>query len=273
MKSEENLNKPIKLGSIVLPEFNNQKILAKYCVNLQFYTDFEHYETQLIGSCSLLECEGRKWAIATLHQIRNAPGLLSEFTNEEIKRVASKICIISPQKTEVALNGEACHFFKDLDNTIEYDSFDLIAFDLTSQADKHPEISSYFFRLDNESIVLTQDKVDHYLLFGCPYSHQQDDRCDEESRHLKMSVQCVAGTPEETPTDDVLGRANAEHFSALNPDGMSGGPCFALCENGSDDLLVKFAGVINRAGNGAFNFINANYVRAFIGKTTERSQS
>lgn len=269
MKIIKNLCIPIKLGNIIIPETYVQKFLFKYCVNLHYYTDFQYYETQLIGSCSLLEYSGRKWAIATLHQIRNAPGLLSAFTSEEIKRVASRICIIPPQKTDVALNGEACHFFEDLGKTKEYDSFDLIAFDLTTQADEHPEISSYFFRLDREAIVTTQDQVDHYLLFGCPYSNQQDDRCNEEFRRLRMSVQCVAGTPENTLTSDALGRATAKHFSVLNPDGMSGGPCFAICENGSGDLTIKFSGVINRAGNGTFHFINAVYVLAFIEKTTK----
>ncbi len=49
----------------------------------------------------------------------------------------------------------------------------------------------------------------------------------------------------------------------FDPNGLSGGPVFAAVQHGLE-VVLKFAGIINRSGNGLIHFIKAKAVQNLL---------
>jgi hypothetical protein len=69
--------------------------------------------------------------------------------------------------------------------------------------------------------------------------------------------------PVATASVSPLGKCKLASPAKFDMDGLSGGPVFASIATGGD-MVVKLAGIINRAGNGTIHFIKAKVVRNLL---------
>lgn len=95
------------------------------------------------------------------------------------------------------------------------------------------------------------------MAYGCPFEDQKYNIVDDN--RVGMVIRSMICEPIGQPSDQSLGRCKLKSPMDFNPNGLSGGPVFATVVQNSD-IVLKFAGIINRSGNGYIHFIKGQAV-------------
>ena len=140
---------------------------------------------------------------------------------------------------------------------MESDAEDLCAFDFSTQVSENPVLAQRFFQINSDDILNDEDDIIAYLAYGCPFADQKYNIVDEN--HLGILIRSMTCEAFDQPTDSSLGCCRLLSPMDFDPNGLSGGPVFATVIQGSE-IILKFAGVINRSGNGLIYFIKAKSV-------------
>jgi hypothetical protein len=219
----------IRVHDLFVPANALQTRLNKFAQNLVRYTYIEDYEVQLIGSATGLNYRGAKFLVCTAHQLKEVLG--------------QDVGIIVPVKNE-----------------------DLCAFDFTPQTVANEHLVDRFFRLNSHTVLNDHDEVVAYLAYGFPFSDQKYSIVDEN--HLGSVVRSMTCEPQSQPSDLALGLCKLISPMDFDPNGLSGGPVFATVQQNTD-VVLKFAGIINRSGNGLIHFIKAKAVQNLLDMSTD----
>lgn len=223
-----------------------QSRLCKFGQNLVQFTHVAEYEVQLIGSATGLDYRGTKYLVCTAHQLKN--------TREQ------DVGVILPTKNHF-VSSTGYTRFAPIVGPKEGDATDLCVFDFTLPTVANSELGQCFFRLGSNNILNEKDDVVAYLAYGCPFADQKYNIVDEN--HLGTVIRSMTCEPKDQPSDPALGLCKLMSPMDFDPNGMSGGPVFATVLQGLS-MVLKFAGIINRSGNGLIYFIRASAVQNLL---------
>jgi hypothetical protein len=213
---------------------------------LVHYTGDDTYQLHLIGSATGFEYKGEKLLICTEHQLKQALG--------------ENVGIIVPEK-QVFVSSAGYRQVKYNPALHEGDAFDLRVFDFDEQSRVHPELGRRFFKFSSEQILRDDDRVVGYLAYGCPFSDQNYDVY--ENNRLDTVIRPMLCREHQSLSDDALGACKTRIPMDFDPNGLSGGPVFALVLR-NQEFILKFAGIINRASNSIIHFIKARNVQRLL---------
>ncbi|MHB0952520.1 MAG: hypothetical protein ACYC10_11380 [Allorhizobium sp.] len=232
----------IRVHDVLIPAKSLQSRLHVFGQNLVRFTHDDAYQVQLIGSATGLNYRGNKFLICTAHQVRDVPG-------EDVG-----ILYLEGQSY---INSAGYTRFHASDQPAESDRQDLCVFDFTAQTAANINLAQRFFRLGSDDILNDEDNVLGYLAYGCPFGDQTYDVF--ENNRLDTVIRSMTCEPGKQPADTAIGACKLMSSMDFDPNGLSGGPVFATVFRGTE-IILKFAGVINRAGGGLIHFIKAGAV-------------
>ena len=132
------------------------------------------------------------------------------------------------------------------DDSLQNDKYDLYAFDFTPQTKDNQELAQRFFRLNSCHFLSDKDNVVIYFAYGCPFADQEYNIVDEN--HVGAVMRSMTCKPQPQYSDEDLGLCRTISAMNFDPNGLSGGPVFAIVRQRSE-VVLKFAGIINRSGN------------------------
>jgi hypothetical protein len=184
--------------------------------------------------------------VCTLHQIKEI----------DLKKSG----IILPYKGSY-LSEAGYYYLSNSDQVTSDDNYDLIAYDFTDQADKISGLRGRFFQLGADGVLEQKEDIVAYLAYGYPSADQRYEVDDEN--HIGLVSRSMTCNPVETHSASPLGECRLASQEGFDMDGLSGGPVFASIASGGD-MVIKFAGIINRAGNRTIHFIKAKVVRNLL---------
>lgn len=242
----------VKVHDLFVPASALQSRLHRFGQNLVLFTHVEDYEVQLIGSATGLYYRGTKFLVCTAHQVNDVSG--------------QDVGIIVPVKNNY-ISSAGYTRFRAPGSPRESDAEDLCAFDFTPQTTENPELAQRFFRLGSDDFLNDEDDVVAYLAYGCPFADQKYNIVDEN--HVGTVIRSMTCEPQGQPSDPALGLCRLLSPMDFDPNGLSGGPVFATVLQGIE-VVLKFAGIINRSGNGLVHFIKAKAVRNLLDLSVEQ---
>jgi hypothetical protein len=236
----------VRVHGVFVPADALQPRLHKFGQNLVLFTHIEDYEIQLIGSATGLDYRASKLLVCTAHQVKNV-------SEEDVGIIVptKNYYISSAGYTQFGATG-APH---------ESDAQDLCAFDFTSQATANPVLAQRFFQVGSDGFLNDEDDVIAYLAYGCPFADQKYNIVDDN--HMGAVIRSMTCEPQSQPSDPALGLCRLLSSMDFDPDGLSGGPVFGTVLQGPG-FVLKFAGIINRSGNGLVHFIKAKAVQNLL---------
>ena len=236
----------VRVHDVFVPASGLQSRLRMFGQSLVRYTDFEGYEIQLIGSSTGLDYRGTKFLVCTAHQVKDVSG--------------QDVGIVLPEKSHF-ISSAGYTRFRDTDATRKSDAGDLCAFEFTPQVTEKQELAQHFFQLGSSDFLNDEDDVFTYLAYGFPFSDQKYNVAD--GNHLGMVIRCMTCEPKSQRLDPALSVCRSLSPMDFDPNGLSGGPVFAVVLR-VPELALKFAGIINRAGNGLIHFVKAMAVQNLL---------
>jgi hypothetical protein len=236
----------VKVHGLFVRANELQSRLHKFAHILAEFTNVEGYEVRLIGSATGLDYYGNKLLVCTAHQLNDVSG-------QDVG------IVIAEQDQYVSSAGYTR--FRASDSPRESDAEDLCAFDFTPQTNDNPRIAQRFFRLGSRDFLNDEDNVIAYLAYGCPFADQKYNLVDE--KHLGIMIRSMTCEPQGNHSDPALGLCRLLSLMDFDPNGLSGGPVFATVLEGPE-IVLRFAGIINRSSNGLVHFIKANVMRNLL---------
>ncbi|MDO8289943.1 MAG: hypothetical protein Q7T44_12060 [Parvibaculum sp.] len=239
----------VKVHDLFVPASALQSRLNKFGQNLVVFTNVDGYEVQLIGSATGLHYRGTNFLVCTAHQVKDSS--------------AQDVGIVVPERSSY-LSSAGFTRFRATDIVPPGDAEDLYVFDFTPQATSNRELVERFFRLNSNDFLRDKDDVVAYLAYGCPFVDQKYNIVDEN--HVGLVIRSMTCEPQAQPADLDLGLCRLLSPMDFDPNGLSGGPVFATVLQ-DHEVVLKFAGVINRSGNGLIYFIKAKAVQKLLDLT------
>jgi hypothetical protein len=234
-----------KVNGILVPAASLQSCLHRFSSNLAVWTEDPKYNIQIPGSVTWMKYRGFNYVLCTKHQIE---GLSFE-----------KAGILLPSRGSYVSSAGYFHLSSSKQSNND-DNYDLIAFDFTDQAKKIADLNGRFFQLGADNVLGEKEDIVAHLAYGCPSADQQ---YQVDEGHVDLVSRSMTCDPVETPAASPCGECRLVSPEKFDMDGLSGGPVFASVASGGD-VVVKLAGVINRAGNGTIHFIKAKVVRNLL---------
>lgn len=237
----------VEVNGLFVRSTEIQSRLVKFGRNLVRYTHLTDYELQLIGSAAALRYRGQNFVVSTAHQLRNVDERdVGVVIAGENKYVSSAGFVRLEEKSTVR----------------DDDGSDLVAFHFTEQVKVGTVPASHFFNLSADNVLGENSDVVAFLGFGCPFCDQKYHVAD--ANHLGTAVRAITLEPDKDPADRTLGACRLIGEMDFDPNGLSGGPMFAVVMENAK-LILKFAGIINRAGGGKVHFIKARMLLRLLG--------
>jgi len=243
----------VKVHGLFVPAAGLQSRLNKFGQNLVVFTHVDGYEVQLIGSATGLHYRGANFLVCTSHQVK-------DFTAQDIG-------IVVPEKSRYISSAGFTRFCTG-DTLLHGDAEDLCAFDYTPQATSNQELVERFFRLHPDDFMCDEDNVVAYLAYGYPFADQKYNVVDEN--HVGLVIRSMTCEPQNQPADPALALCRLLSPMNFDPNGLSGGPVFATVLQ-DHEVVLRFAGIINRAGNGFIYFIKAKAVQKLLDLSFDQS--
>ncbi|MFN3970900.1 MAG: hypothetical protein ACK4L4_05925 [Gemmobacter sp.] len=236
----------IKVHGLFVPANALHSRLHRFCHNLARYTHISEFQIQLIGSATALQYKGNFFLVSTLHQLRNLP--LNDVG-----------ILVRDRRSLITSSGYTRWDIPSI--AVDSDATDLCAFNFSEQVDSLPSLKQGFFHFSEETIQSDEHEVTAYLAYGCPFEDQRYEIPDEN--HLGTVTRSITCEPLPDPSDDAIRRCKTMSEMNFDPNGLSGGPAFAINLQNLE-FQLRFAGVINRAGNGIIHFIKASEVQRLL---------
>lgn len=238
---EDRIVSSVKVGRVLVSIADLPSYLNKFVRNLANYDDtILGNELQLIGSTTGVACFGKKFFVATKHQLKSVSP-----KNVSILVPGTEVCMTTAGFSEVT------------SRTSDDDVYDLCAFDFSPQERDTSHLNGGFFDLFSETVWTPEEDVLDFVAAGHAFEDQVFDIVDNRQVHCVIrSVDC--GRLEQ-PNDPCLGRVHPLEEMNFDPNGFSGGAVFAIClANGQ--AIAKLAGIMHRANSSIIHFIKADHV-------------
>lgn len=233
----------VRVNGLIVPGRSIESTLARHAFSLVVNNDHEIYKISLVGSATPVLFKGRHILLCTNHQLEGVdPQQVSMLMDDGSLVVTS--------------NGFRSYAVSD-----ETDAYDIAAFDFSDAVAAHPELKRRFFRFDHVPPDALNVNILAVLVAGYPTDDQKYDL--EELNHIGLARRHVVCAPHEQPTDAAVLTLRAHTPLTKDPDGMSGGPAFAIqLVDGQPSAYL--AGMVVRGGLEYFHIIKSGFVMAFL---------
>lgn len=247
------LETSVMVGSLLVPANALFPILAKRCVGLSLYTGVPDFAVSLRGSGTPIILNGSLLVVCTRHQVYADTGVSDEYR---------RIGLMDPESgnllTSQAFAGDHSHPFNS-----PTDAFQLCAFDFTDPLiARSPALRQHFFDLSQTPIWDGEEEPLLILSYGLPFADQGFDIYEKRAIHQVIREVTLRNLSQ--TSDPHLLRAEPYFNLPLDPNGMSGGPVFVVCES-SGQLRLYIVGIICRGGARCLHFIGPDALRLFLG--------
>lgn len=255
----------IGLNDRVVSEKEILYILKNYCHHVPFVPfdyernelpqDHEVYEKRdLHGSMTGVLYRGRYITVCTNRQI----------SDEEVGNRMNDVVFMSSGTagidfhTAVKFMGVA---------TAEEEKDNVCVFDFTPHAIANPDaFNDSFYPLNEDNCVTASDKVGVYVAFGYPDEEQEYVSKSGNRTELRSTIRSVGGMFNEEHRDPVEGEMEDISKLDFDPNGMQGGPVFAVVVE-DEALVLKFAGIVSKVDShvdGKITFIRFGTIKEFL---------
>jgi hypothetical protein len=232
----------VRVHGLLVPANSLQSRLHLFCQNLVRHTGIEAFPVQLKGSATGLNYKGSKFLVCTAHQLRDV--------------CEKEIGVLFLDESIYISSAGYTRFNASVQQTGS-DAVDLCLFDFSEQTEEKTALGRRFFTLRSSDVLKDTDEVLGYHAYGCPFDDQTYDILD--NNHVGTVIRSMTCDPEKAPCDSALGLCRLVGAMDFDPNGLSGGPVFATTLYG-EEIVLKFAGIINRAGGAVIHFIKAKEV-------------
>jgi hypothetical protein len=181
-------------------------------------------------------------------------------THHQVGELQRDIALWIPGTTDFA-TSEAFGRNHSMSGEHVTDEEDICGFGFASPVREFPEIAARFFHVNAENVLLNGNNILYMYCYGYPFSDQHFDVY--EGNIIELRDRAIMLESPSPSADPCLWTARSITTFDFNPNGMSGGPVFAICSE-VDGARVRFAGTICRAGNGFVHFIRSEAIMRFL---------
>lgn len=230
---------------------NLQNFLGHYSFNLFVWTHDETFKVRLLGSATPLLYRGHWFVLCTGHQIKDVcPEDISMLTED------GELAVTSSGYTAPKIGPEGT----------QHDLEDIVIFNFTGACEDHPTLKSRFFKLDKFPPDCTSDAVMAVLNYGYPSADQLYEIPDKN--HIGSRRRATTLKVHQQPLDETLLHLKPMKELTFDPDGLSGGPNFAIQKPGGD-FCAYFAGITVRAGINDLYMVKSGFIKGLLDKTID----
>lgn len=257
---EGKISTSVRIGSVFLPIVEAQSYLAKHVKPVVVHSGVDTYPFFLRGSGSCLKFCDSQLMIATSHQ------LYCSFSKAEInpKDVGILISQRGTARGSTLVTSGGFSRYQVHTRAIDSHAKEICSFDFSSPALQVPELDDMFYAVGNDLRFDEFEKALGFLGYGYRYNDQGFP--DSELDAVKFRVRMYTMEFEKRTSDDSLVVLRAVSEGAIDHNGISGGPVFAIVDSGGF-LSIKFAGIVCLASNRIFHVLRsasiANALRLF----------
>lgn len=245
-----------RFGGVYLPPNDLQRAAAQFCERPAYIANGDGRSISFSGSSSMLKYNGRFLCVCTKHQLRDVP--------------IDSICLRTAIDSKfISANGYV--FANPLNALPELHRHDLCFFDFSKAVESGDIPASRFYSLDAEdSTIRESDGISLVVLSGFPYKDDKIDYTLDEHSDAEFRLDSIHGKKRILICKLKSSQSDAETFvldrvgdRVADPDGMSGGPAFAL-QSEYGGFSLRFSGIIISGGNEIMRVLRAKYVMSFI---------
>lgn len=239
----ESLKLSASVNGLYITAPNLMSFLGEYSVNLAIWNHDETYKVSLVGSASPVRYRKNYLLICTNHQIGDAD-------LEDISILTSDGEFAVTSSGYSALNSRSKYWESDLR--------DIVIFNFNDACEKHTALQKKFFRID----YLPPDGPNEAVVAVLNYGYPSQDQLYElhDKNHIGSRRRATTLKVHRQPPDETLLHLKPRSKIPFNPDGLSGGPNFALHRT-NEGFVVSFAGVTVRAGHDDLYLVKIGYIK------------
>jgi len=185
-------------------------VLARHALSLIINNeDDETFKVSMPGSATAIRYRGHDLMLITQHQLKGVDESQVAMLTDDGSRI-----ITSSGRRGYNRNPES-------------DACDVVAFNFTEPVAAFPELKRRFFNLTEIPENFRSDITLAMLLVGFPAASQDYDLYENNRLGFRrLHVPCLPHA--EQPSDNAILRVKPTQALEVSPDGMSGGPAFAI---------------------------------------------
>ena len=235
----------VSLNGVVVPGRSIGSVLARHALSLVIHNESdETFKVSLPGSATAIHYRGHDLMLFTQHQVKGVDESHVAMLTDDGSRI-----ITSSGRRGYNSNPKS-------------DINEVVAFNFTEPVAAVPELKPRFFNLTEIPPNFRSDITLAMLLVGFPSAVQDYDLYENNRLGLRrLHVLCLPHA--EQPSDNAILRVKPTQALKVNPDGMSGGPAFAI-QYADGGPRAYFAGIIVRGGPKDFYVLKSGVVIAFL---------
>lgn len=237
----------VRHNGLIVPGRSVESLFARYCVPLGFWTGDAQWPVCIPGSATLIRYRGRYFMACTRHQ------LATLGSSEEI-------CILldaGPGQTRCITSGGTISFD---DKMNDGDHNDIALFDFTEPAMAEPDLKPIFLDFRGQHHDVPSEEVIGLIAYGYPFEGRD---IDYESGTLALVKQKVVCRYEGQGADDAVHIIRPCVPLTFSPDGMSGGPAFAVIMV-NNTFSIHLAGINVRGSRELIRVVKAGAVQLMM---------
>ena len=206
----------VEHNGLFIPGRLVEDLFSKYCTALGYWTDNDEWPVVIPGSATLIKYRGRYMMACTRHQL----SLLED---------PEGICIILPEngKSRCITSGGSISFINEMNDG---DHNEIALFDFTEPAMAEPDLRPNFLDFRGQHPSFPADHVVGVITYGYPFEGRE---IDYEGGKLGLVKRKVVCKYEGQGSDDAVHIIKPVVPLTFSPDGISGGPAFAIIMNES----------------------------------------
>lgn len=234
-------------NGLIVPGRLVEDMFSTYCVPLGFWTGDAQWPVCIPGSATLIKYRGRYFMACTRHQ------LAALGSSEDI-------CILldaGPGQTRCITSSGTISFD---DKMNDGDHNDIALFDFTEPAMAEPDLKPIFLDFRGQHHDVPSEEVIGLIAYGYPFEGRD---IDYEGGNLALLKQKVVCRYHGQGADDAVHIIRPRVPLTFSPDGMSGGPAFAIVvENYA--FSIHLAGINVRGSKELIRVVKAGAIQMMM---------
>lgn len=235
-----------RVGSLIVPAASLETYLGRFASQLTVWTHDDVFKISNPGSSIGLIHAGRALLVCSRHQLNGV----------ELRDVS----ILLPDGSR-AITSSGSRTFRIGEHSTDSDGYDLAAFDFTEPASEFPSLTKNFFKFDCVPPDTPNTHILAFVVAGYPSADQKYEL--EDKNHLGMVRRVLIAKPDSQPADPALLKLKFVQKLDFNPDGLSGGPAFAM-QLFDGECRAYLGGMVLRAGESHCYILKSGFLWDFL---------
>tara|TARA_A100000171_G_C2093358_1_gene125707 strand:- start:444 stop:965 length:522 start_codon:yes stop_codon:yes gene_type:complete len=161
----------------------------------------------------------------------------------------------------ILVTSSGASTFDEGGHLLDSDAFDITAFNFSKPVSAYPDLGRGFFKFHEIPPETHRTNILAFILAGYPSAKQEYEL--EENNRFGFYKCILLAEIEGHPSDPALLKLKYLEPIQFNPDGLSGGPAFAIQLVG-DTPRAFLAGMILRAGKSSCHILRSSFIWEFL---------